>query len=277
MLHPVSGQPVPYPPSHSSTKQHAGHAGSVYINKSYDNGSKDRGRRVPNQELIVIDYAEAGHQPRDPVQLVDLNSREEVSITGQHPALYLHHPDQAPVHGVMAGQDRHYRDSRHSYSDTSSLYSGSDTMHSLQSGQDTEMDLSGLHESVVDSDEEDGVESIGSFTLRDAVRDCLEKDPSDRSKEDIEILMEFTHTLTAFADMTHAVRYNMCAVMVFAVVDKAGTIVMNDGEELDSWSVIINGHVRVDGGQNNVRSYTLSIGQGSGSSRPWQWSITRVS
>ena len=33
--------------------------------------------------------------------------------------------------------------------------------------------------------------------------------------------------------------------MVFAVVDKAGTIVMKDGEELDSWSVILNGHVEV--------------------------------
>lgn len=34
--------------------------------------------------------------------------------------------------------------------------------------------------------------------------------------------------------------------MVFAVVEKAGTIVMNDQEELDSWSVIINGEVRID-------------------------------
>lgn len=48
----------------------------------------------------------------------------------------------------MAGQERHYQ-SRQSYSDTSSLYSGSDTVQSLQSGQE-EMDLSGLHESVVD-------------------------------------------------------------------------------------------------------------------------------
>ena len=198
----------------------------------------------------MIDYADTPRDGshggvRDNVKLVDLNSREEVSITGQHPALYLHHPEQAQVHPIMSGQDRHYKD-RLSYSDTSSMYSGSDTMHSLQSGQE-EMDLSGLHESVVDSDEEDCVESIGSFTLRDAVRDCLEKDPSDRSKEDIEILMEFTHTLEAFSDMTPAVRYNMCAVMVFAVVDKAGTVVMNDGEELDSWSVIINGAVRVEG------------------------------
>ena len=34
--------------------------------------------------------------------------------------------------------------------------------------------------------------------------------------------------------------------MVFAVVEKAGTTVMNHGEELDSWSVIINGEVRID-------------------------------
>ena len=36
------------------------------------------------------------------------------------------------------------------------------------------------------------------------------------------------------------------SVMVFAVVEKAGTVVMNDQEELDSWSVIINGEVRID-------------------------------
>ena len=38
--------------------------------------------------------------------------------------------------------------------------------------------------------------------------------------------------------------------MVFAVVDKADTIVMNHEEELDSWSVIINGAVRVEGNRN---------------------------
>ena len=29
-------------------------------------------------------------------------------------------------------------------------------------------------------------------------------------------------------------------------MEKAGTIVMNNGEELDSWSVIINGQVEVE-------------------------------
>ena len=47
--------------------------------------------------------------------------------------------------------------------------------------------FAGLHESHVDSDEEDLAESIGSFTLRDTVRDCLEKDPADRTEEDIEV------------------------------------------------------------------------------------------
>jgi len=54
-------------------------------------------------------------------------------------------------------------------SDTSSAYSGSDTMHSVQSSLDAEeVDLSGLVESVVDSDEdEDLAESIDvSFWAR---------------------------------------------------------------------------------------------------------------
>nr|CAD7197142.1 unnamed protein product [Timema douglasi] len=133
-------------------------------------------------------------------------------------------------------------------SDTSSAYSGSDTMASVQSSLDAdEVDLSGLIESVVDSDEEEDLaESIDSLTVRDTVRDCLEKDPVDRNEDDIEILLEFTQQLKAFTNMTLAVRRALCSVMVFAVVEKAGTIVMNDGEELDSWSVLINGHVEVE-------------------------------
>lgn len=46
--------------------------------------------------------------------------------------------------------------------------------------------------------------------------------------------------------MTLATRRSLCAVMVFAVVEKAGTIVMKDGEELDSWSVILNGQVEIE-------------------------------
>lgn len=103
-----------------------------------------------------------------------------------------------------------------------------------------------------------------SLTVRDKVRECLEKDPSDRTDEDIEILLEFTQHLRAFANMTLSVRRALCRVMVFAVVEKAGTVVMNDGEELDSWSVIINGHVEIDcpssSGETTTPSRTLHLG-----------------
>ncbi|KAJ8976255.1 hypothetical protein NQ317_001889 [Molorchus minor] len=132
-------------------------------------------------------------------------------------------------------------------SDTSSAYSGSDTMASTHSELDgDELDLTGLVESIVDSDEEDDlVESMDSLTVRDRVRDCLEKEPTERTEDDIEALLEFTQHLKAFTNMTLAVRRALCSVMVFAVVEKAGTTVMNDGEELDSWSVLVNGCVEV--------------------------------
>ena len=49
-------------------------------------------------------------------------------------------------------------------------------------------------------------------------------------------------------------------VMVFAVVEKAGTTVMMDGEELDSWSVIINGEVRIDFPNTRLPSKYLRCG-----------------
>uniref|UniRef100_A0A4W6FFM4 Rap guanine nucleotide exchange factor 2 n=1 Tax=Lates calcarifer TaxID=8187 RepID=A0A4W6FFM4_LATCA len=111
------------------------------------------------------------------------------------------------------------------------------------------MDLSGLPETAVDSEEDDDEEDIerasDPLMSRDIVRDCLEKDPMDRTDDDIEQLLEFMHQLPAFANMTMSVRRELCAVMVFAVVERAGTIVLNDGEELDSWSVILNGSVEV--------------------------------
>nr|XP_045621434.1 uncharacterized protein LOC123772381 isoform X4 [Procambarus clarkii] len=148
-------------------------------------------------------------------------------------------------------------------SDTSSAYSGSDTMcHSLQSSlEPDDVDLSGLTESAVDSDEEDLAESIESLAVRDAVRECLEKDPSERTEDDIKVLLEFTQRLRAFSNMTLAVRKAMCQAMVFAVVEEAGTILMNHGEELDSWSVIINGHVEVTQPDGSV--HELHLGDSS--------------
>ena len=124
-----------------------------------------------------------------------------------------------------------------------------------------EVDLSGLLESVVDSDEEEGEES--SLIVRDTVRESLEKDPSDRTEEDVDILLEFTQHLTAFTNMTLSVRRALVATMVFAVVEKAGTVVMTNGEELDSWSVIINGHVEISHGPGS-RPQELHLGDSFG-------------
>ncbi|XP_037116793.1 rap guanine nucleotide exchange factor 2 isoform X7 [Syngnathus acus] len=121
--------------------------------------------------------------------------------------------------------------------------------HTATENESGDMDLSGLPETAVDSEEDDDEEDIerasDPLMSRDIVRDCLEKDPMDRTDDDIEQLLEFMHQLPAFANMTMSVRRELCAVMVFAVVERAGTIVLNDGEELDSWSVILNGSVEV--------------------------------
>lgn len=52
-----------------------------------------------------------------------------------------------------------------------------------------DMDLSGLPETAVDSEEDDDEEDIerasDPLMSRDIVRDCLEKDPMDRTDDDI--------------------------------------------------------------------------------------------
>ncbi|XP_053734550.1 rap guanine nucleotide exchange factor 2 isoform X2 [Synchiropus splendidus] len=147
--------------------------------------------------------------------------------------------------------------------------SGSSSLSDIYQATENEpgdMDLSGLPETAVDSEEDDDEEDIerasDPLMSRDIVRDCLEKDPMDRTDDDIEQLLEFMHQLPAFANMTMSVRRELCAVMVFAVVERAGTIVLNDGEELDSWSVILNGSVEVT--HHDSRTEILCMGNSFG-------------
>ena len=57
-----------------------------------------------------------------------------------------------------------------------------------------------------------------SLHVRDIVQDSLEKDPVDRTPEDIEILLEFTQKLEAFNHMTMAVRRALCKGKIFNLV-----------------------------------------------------------
>ncbi|XP_053573197.1 rap guanine nucleotide exchange factor 6 [Bombina bombina] len=148
--------------------------------------------------------------------------------------------------------------------------SGSSSLSDIYQATESEMgdvDLTGLPEAPVDSeDEEEEDEDIdrASDTLlgRDIVRECLEKDPADRTDDDIEQLMEFMHQLPAFVNMTMSVRRKLCSVMIFEVVEHAGATILQDGQELDSWYVILNGIVEIT--YSDGRSENLCMGNSFG-------------
>lgn len=63
--------------------------------------------------------------------------------------------------------------------------------------------------------------------------------------DDLVVLMNFMQTMPAFANMPNGVKKDLCRSMVYALVSQAGDIVMKDGEQLDSWCVIVSGEVEV--------------------------------
>ncbi|XP_062976793.1 rap guanine nucleotide exchange factor 6 isoform X11 [Elgaria multicarinata webbii] len=131
--------------------------------------------------------------------------------------------------------------------------SGSSSLSDIYQATESEMgdvDLTGLPEAPVDSEddeeEDEDIDRTSDPLLgRDVVRECLEKEPADKTDDDIEQLLEFMHQLPAFANMTMSVRRELCSVMIFEVVDQAGAIILEDGQELDSWYVILNGTVEI--------------------------------
>uniref|UniRef100_A0A1I8BBE6 PDZ domain-containing protein n=1 Tax=Meloidogyne hapla TaxID=6305 RepID=A0A1I8BBE6_MELHA len=96
-----------------------------------------------------------------------------------------------------------------------------------------------------DEDEEEGsCPSHDSFhELRDSVRECLEKEPSNRTGEDLAILIEFMSSLPSLAQLPMSIKRQLCLKMVFAVVPTKGTSIMQHGERIDAWSVVVNGSV----------------------------------
>lgn len=47
------------------------------------------------------------------------------------------------------------------------------------------------------------------------------------------------HQLPAFANMTMSVRRELCSVMVFEVVEQAGAVILEDGQEVGQQIVIL--------------------------------------
>ncbi|XP_007461818.1 PREDICTED: rap guanine nucleotide exchange factor 6 isoform X4 [Lipotes vexillifer] len=130
--------------------------------------------------------------------------------------------------------------------------SGSSSLSDIYQATESEVgdvDLTRLPEGPVDSEdeeeEEEEIDRTDPLQGRDLVRECLEKEPADKTDDDIEQLLEFMHQLPAFANMTMSVRRELCSVMIFEVVEQAGAIILEDGQELDSWYVILNGTVEI--------------------------------
>ncbi|KAM6224295.1 rap guanine nucleotide exchange factor 6 [Rhynchocyon petersi] len=130
--------------------------------------------------------------------------------------------------------------------------SGSSSLSDIYQATESEVgdvDLTRLPEGPVDSEDEEEedeeIDRTDPLQGRDLVRECLEKEPADKTDDDIEQLLEFMHQLPAFANMTMSVRRELCSVMIFEVVEQAGAVILEDGEELDSWYVILNGTVEI--------------------------------
>jgi Rap guanine nucleotide exchange factor 2 len=120
-------------------------------------------------------------------------------------------------------------------------------------------DFSGLPEASVDSEDEDeeSCPSHDSYQeLKDNVRECLEKEPSERNSDDISILLDFMQQMPALACLPLSIKRQLCLKMVFAVVSDVGTVILQHGEKIDSWSVVVNGaveHVKPNGERREYR------------------------
>ncbi|KAL7390069.1 hypothetical protein ABVT39_014363 [Epinephelus coioides] len=162
--------------------------------------------------------------------------------------------------------------------------SGSSSLSDIYQATESELgdvDLSGLPEAAVDSEEEEEEDEDlerASDTLlgRDLVRECLEKDPADRNDDDIEQLLEFMHQLPAFANMTMSVRRDLCSVMVFEVVEQAGTVILHDKQELDLWYVILNGAVEISHPEGRTETFCMGNSFGISPSLDKQYMIGEV-
>ncbi|KAG9259811.1 rap guanine nucleotide exchange factor 2-like isoform X3 [Astyanax mexicanus] len=220
-------------------------------------------------EMIVVDYVEESEEyfQRQASHRQSRRKFRKINQRGERQTIIdtvEHYPASKPplppgYHTLPADFSKlHLSDSLHLHMSSSQSRSsiasdsGSSSLSDIYQATESEcgdVDLSGLPETAVDSDDEEDDEDVGRSSdplmSRDIVRDCLEKDPMDRTDDDIEQLLEFVQQLPAFASLSVSVRRELCAVMVFAVVERAGTIVLNHGEELDSWSVILNGAVEV--------------------------------
>ncbi|XP_064404349.1 rap guanine nucleotide exchange factor 6-like isoform X2 [Halichondria panicea] len=113
-----------------------------------------------------------------------------------------------------------------------------------------------LSESQVDSDDEESVQSeSSSATSMDAVLEVLSKPPTDRSEEDIERVMDVLQYIPAFTNMTSNIRQALFQILMLQTFENEGSIVIDNGEEVDKWYVVLNGQLRLVRDSDTDRTY----------------------
>lgn len=84
------------------------------------------------------------------------------------------------------------------------------------------MDLSGLPETAVDSEEDDDEEDIerasDPLMSRDIVRDCLEKDPMDRTDDDIGETRPYMNNIHAVKSQQRRIIYFFWTIVEFVIL-----------------------------------------------------------
>ncbi|CAI2731318.1 unnamed protein product [Schistosoma spindalis] len=137
---------------------------------------------------------------------------------------------------------------------------GSDNSHCMNSegddDNDDDDDDDDEEEEEEEEDEDEELESSSHESIRDAFWESILKLPSDRTQEDIDLLLGNVEQLPAFSNLTKATCRSLCSVMMLAIVREAGQIVLDDNEVLDTWSVVLNGTVEVIEPDDTIRELT---------------------
>lgn len=180
---------VPYPHptrvlsfgSYETSQQQQLQQDAVASRELVDRRLRARGRMVSDNTPVDTSDLEIEFRPQVPYPALTINpapaihiNRTSLSVSDLGPGL------------TGAGSEYNRPKQRGSRaSDTSSICSGSDSMPQ-SSVDDPEQDS---------DDEEVYAEANGSLIGRDRLRECLEKDRSDRTDDDIEVLLDFMQHL----------------------------------------------------------------------------------
>ena len=99
--------------------------------------------------------------------------------------------------------------------------------------------------------------SCPSLLIKDQALDALEKNKDDRNEHEIDLLHDFLKVLPAFNNLTGPIRRELCRHMVYVSVENSQTTVLSEGEELDSWVVLLSGQVELRHNDGRVEQEQL--------------------